>query len=167
MTHLDSELKTKILTLYSDGRYTQKELADRFKISYRTIKRWLQNKNNKKHLSRKKREYESYKIRSIHVKYTIEILEKEPTITMPNLLNKLKIKFTDCNISIRHLTRVIRENNYTRKRTKTRHYPETRYRKPINLKNMMKIFYKETDKYSLDKIISINETSIYSQMVSS
>ena len=49
-------------------------------------------------------------IRSIHVKYAIKMLEKEPTITMPNILNKLKIKFTDCNISIRHLTRVVREN---------------------------------------------------------
>ena len=59
----------------------------------------------------------------MHVKYAIEVLEKEPTITMPNLLNKLKIKFTDCNISARHLTRVIRENNYTRQRTRTPHYP--------------------------------------------
>ena len=131
------------------------------------IKRWIENKNNNKQLSRKKREYESYKIRSIHVKYAIEMLEKEPTITMPNLLNNLKIKFTDCNISVRHLTRVIRENNYTRKRTRIRHYPETRYRKPINLKNMMNKFYTETGKYSLNKIISIDETSIYAQMVSS
>lgn len=50
MTHLDSELKTKIVDLYSDGRYTPKELANHFKISDRTIKRWIQ---NKKHLSRK------------------------------------------------------------------------------------------------------------------
>ena len=167
MTHLEHELKSKILDLYEDGRYTQKELANRFKITDRTIKRWIQNKKNNENLSRKERKYESYKVRSIHVKYAIKMLEKEPTITMPNLLNKLKIKFTDCNISIRHLTRVVRENNYTRKRTRIRHYPETRYRKPINLKTMMKTFYKETDKYSLNKIISIDETSIYAQMVSS
>ena len=48
MTHLNSELKTKILALYSDGRYTQKELANRFKISDRTIKRWIENKNKYK-----------------------------------------------------------------------------------------------------------------------
>lgn len=167
MAHLEHELKLKILDLYEDGRYTQKELANRFKISDRTIKRWVQNKKNNKNLSRKERKYESYKLRSIHVKYAIKMLEKEPTITIPNLLNKLKIKFTDCNISIRHLTRVVRENNYTRKRTRIRHYPETRYRKPINLKTMMKTFYKETDKYFLNKIISIDETSIYAQMVSS
>jgi len=32
---------------------------------------------------------------------------------------------------------------------------------------MMNKFYTETDKYSLNKIISIDETSIYAQMVSS
>ena len=92
MTHLEHKLKLKILVLYDDGRYTQKELADCFKISDRTIKRWIQNKNNNKNLSRKERKYESYKVRSIHVKYAIKMLEKEPTITMPNLLNKLKNK---------------------------------------------------------------------------
>ena len=143
MTHLEPDLKMKILVLYEDGKYSQKELANHFKISERTLKRWLQNKNNNKPLSRKNRNYESYKVRSIHVNYAIKILEKEPTITMPNLLNKLKIKFTDCNISIRHLTRVVRENNYTRKRTRIRHYPETRYRKPINLKIMMNSFMKK------------------------
>ena len=71
-----------------------KELVNYFKIPERTLKRWLQNKKNN---------YESYKARSIHVNYSIIMLEKEPTITMPNLLKKLKIKFNDCNISIRHL----------------------------------------------------------------
>ena len=62
---------------------------------------------------------------------------------MPNLLNKLKIKFSDCDISIRHLTRIICDNNHTRKRTRVRHYPETRYGKPIDLKNMMKTFFQK------------------------
>uniref|UniRef100_A0A6C0JA91 Uncharacterized protein n=1 Tax=viral metagenome TaxID=1070528 RepID=A0A6C0JA91_9ZZZZ len=39
MTHLEHELKLKILDLYDDGIYTQKELANRFKISDRTIKK--------------------------------------------------------------------------------------------------------------------------------
>jgi len=39
MTHLEHGLKLKILDLYDDGRYTQKEIANRFKISDRTIKK--------------------------------------------------------------------------------------------------------------------------------
>ena len=128
MTHIELDLKLKIINLYDDGKYTQKELANHFKISERTLKRWLQYKRNNQELSRKNRAYKSYKVRKQHVKYAIKVLEKEPTITIPNLLNRLKIKFDDCNISTRHLTRVVRENNYTRKRTRIRHYPETRYR---------------------------------------
>ena len=58
---LEHDFKSKILDLYEDGRYTQKELANRFKISDRTIKRWIQNKKNNKNLSRKERKYESYR----------------------------------------------------------------------------------------------------------
>ena len=78
MTHLEHELKLKILDLYDDGRYTQKELANRFKISDRTIKRWIQNKNNNKNLSRKERKYESYKVRSISKKISTKSYEKNP-----------------------------------------------------------------------------------------
>jgi len=37
MTHLEHDLKSKILDLYEDGRYTQKEIANRFKISDKTM----------------------------------------------------------------------------------------------------------------------------------
>lgn len=42
--------------------------------------------------------------------------------------------FDNFSISQGHLAKVIRDNNITRKRTRQRHYHETRYRKPINLK---------------------------------
>ncbi len=48
----------------------------------------------------------------------------------------------------------------------SRHYPETRYGKPIDLKKELKKFYSVVDKYSLNKIISIDETSVYAQMPS-
>ena len=47
------------------------------------------------------------------------------------LWSKLNEKFSDFEISRSHLAKVIRDNNYTRKRTKIRHYPETRYGKSI------------------------------------
>ena len=76
-------------------------------------------------------------------------------------------KYNDFNISKGHLAKVIRDNNITRKRTRQRHYPETRYHKPINLKKELALFYSVTDKYSIHKIISLDETSIHAQMVES
>ena len=53
---------------------------------------------------------------------------------------KIKHKYRDFDITETHLSRVIRDNNFTRKRTKIRDYPETRYNKPIDFVKEMKKF---------------------------
>ena len=59
---------------------------------------------------------------------------------------------------------MIRDNNLTRKRTRTRHYPATIYNTPIDFKKEMKIFYDTVDNFSIHKIFSIHETSIHAEM---
>ena len=71
----------------------------------------------------------------------LKVLKKNQSITNPNLLNKLKSKYPDINISERHLGRIVRENNFTRKRTRRRHFPETRRGKRIDLKKELRITY--------------------------
>ena len=63
------------------------------------------------------------------------------------LWNDIKVKFSDFEISENHLSRVIRENNIIRKRTRIRHYPLTRYGKPIDFKKEMKQFFINIDKF--------------------
>ena len=70
-------------------------------------------------------------------------------------MSNIKEKYSDFEISNSQLSRVIRDNNLTRKRTRIRHYPETRYNKPIDFKKEMKTFYQKVDKFSIHKIISI------------
>ena len=65
-------------------------------------------------------------------------------------------KYDDFDIIPTQLSRVSRDNNITRKRTRIRHYPETRYNKKIDFKKEMKVFYDNVDKYNLSKIISID-----------
>jgi len=48
----------------------------------------------------------------------------------------------------------------TRKRTRHEHYLKERYGKPTDIKKELKAFYKEVSKYTLDKIICLDETSI-------
>ena len=69
----------------------------------------------------------------------------------------MKSKYSDINISERHLGRIVRENNFTRKRTHIRHFPETMQGKRIDLKKELKLFYLVTDKINLDKIICKHE----------
>lgn len=99
--------------------------------------------------------------------YAIKLLNKNPTWSINLLWSNIKDKYDDFEITQTQLSRVIRDNNITRKRTTTRHYPETRYNKKINLKKELKSFYQKVDKFSLSKIISIDETSIHAEMTAS
>ena len=73
---------------------------------------WIQKDGD---LQRKKQIYYSYKIEEKHVKFILKVLKKEQSITNPNLLLKLKSKYPDVNITERHIGRIVRENNLTRK----------------------------------------------------
>ena len=116
-------------------------------------------------LKRQSRNPISYKISQTHVNYLITLVDKYPTWSIKLLLSAMKKRFNNFNISQGHLSKVIRDNNITRKRTRIRHFPETRYGEPIDFKIEMKNFYKITDRYSI-KIISIDETSIHAEMTS-
>jgi transposase len=83
---------------------------------------------------------------------------------MEELHKIVKKKYKEFDITHQHLGQVIRDNNITRKRTRHEHYPKERYGKPTDIKKELKAFYEEISKYSLDKIISLDETSIQPAM---
>ena len=84
---------------------------------------------------------------------------------MEELHKIVKKKYKDFDITPQHLGQVIRDNNITRKRTRHEHYPKERYGKPTDIKKELKTFYNEVGKYSLDNIISLDETSIQPSMI--
>jgi transposase len=165
MNHWSSKVKIRAVEIYINSNITQKDVAKMFEINIRTLQRWLYEYNNDGNLERKKQIYYSYKIEEKHVKYIMKVLKKNQSITNPNLLLKLKSKYPDVNITERHLGRIVRENNLTRKRTRRRHFPETRRGKRIDLKKELKLFYSVTDKFNLNKIICIDETSVSASML--
>lgn len=164
--HHSDEIKQMTIEYYLKNKKTQEEISKIFQISRQTFIRWLKRYNNNK-LDRKNIVRISYKIKKKHVNYALKELNKNKEISINILWNKIRKKYDDFNITPGHLSRVIRDNNVTRKRTTRRHYPETRYNKTIDYKKELRSFYKITDKFSINKIISIDETSIYAQMPSS
>ena len=105
-------------------KYNTKDVAQMFEINIRTLQRWLDEYKKDGNLERKKQIYYSYKIEEKHVKYILKVVKNNQSITNPHLLDKLKSKYPDIKISERHIGRIIRENNLTRKRTRRRHFPE-------------------------------------------
>lgn len=127
----------------------------------------LETYNDNEKLDRPKRQNKSYKTKRKHVDYAIKLLNKNPTWSINLLWSNIKDKYDNFDITQTQLSHVIRDNNITRKRTTTRHYPETRYNKKINFKKEMKSFYQKVNKFNLSKIISIDETSIHAEMTAS
>lgn len=134
MTHCSSKIKIRAVEIYINSTITQENIAKMFEINIRTLQKWLYEYKKDCNLHRKKQIYYSYKIKEKHVKYIMKVLKNNQSITNPNLLIKLKSKYPDGNISERYLGRVVRGNNLTRKRTRRRHFPETRRGKKVDLK---------------------------------
>ena len=136
-----------------------------FNCSERSLKRWISKYRRNKTLKRNNRKPISYKIIKKQVDYGLKLLDKNQQITLPELSKQIKIKYPVFNISSRQLGNVIRDNNKTRKRTKHKHFPKTRYKQSINKKFELNKFYKQINASSIDKIISLDETSIKPAMI--
>ena len=165
--HKSSEVRKLAIDYYLNNDISQTKVAEIFQVSEKTFKRWLKQYKKDKSYEKNSRPAISYKVKQTHIKYIVKLVKKNPTRSIKLLLQNTKAKFSDFNISESQLARVIRDNNITRKRTRVRHYPETRYNNPIDTKKEMKEFYKNVDKFNINKIISIDETSIHAEMTSS
>ena len=95
----------------------------------------------------------------------IKEIKKNKTITMKDLLIKLKENFKNIELTRRHIQNIIKDNYITLKLKRFIHEPIKRYGKDVNIKELIKIFYNEIKKYKLDDIICIDETSLNSYQV--
>jgi hypothetical protein len=124
--------------------------------------RWVEKYNNDGEIKRYNKKPVAYKITKDQVKYALKELDKNKTITMDELLSKIKSKYSLFDLSSRQLSRVVKDNNITLKITRIRHEPNKRFGKDIDINKSIKEFYDEVKKYRLDDIICIDETSIKS-----
>lgn len=80
------------------------------------------------------------------MKFILAELKKNKTITMNELLGKLKEKYPTLTLSRFHLSRIVRDNNITLKITRIRHELTKRFGKEIDINAKIKDFYKEVKK---------------------
>jgi transposase len=84
--------------------------------------RWVERYEEENSIKRHNREPIAYKVSKENVKYIIEQLKKK-TITINDLLAKLKEKFPNLDLSKMHVHRIIKDNNITLKFTRIQHKP--------------------------------------------
>lgn len=168
MTHKSEDYKISAVKYYINNDKSLDEVCEIFDCSRKSLYRWVKRYNEIETLERQNRNPESYKITKKQVKYALKKQKENEQITMVprsgELAKIVKIgiaaKYNDFDITSQHLGQILRDTNITRKRTRHEHYPKERYNKPTNQTKELKIFYKEVRKYSLSKIICLDETSI-------
>ena len=124
--------------------------------------RWVERYKNEGNIDIHYRKPVAYKVKKEYVKFLVDEINKNKTITLQELNQKLKDKYKDANISTTQIFRVINDNNITLKLTRIRHEPNKRFGKDININSKIKEFYEEVKKYKIEDIICIDETSVKS-----
>ena len=165
MKHKTQDYKISAVKYYLKENKSLNEVCDIFSCKKQSLFRWVNRYKKDKSIKRYSRKPVSYKITNEQVKYTLTLLKQNEQITMFELAKLVKQKYKNFDITPQHLGQVIRDKNRTRKRTRHEHFPQTRYRKSINKKTELSKFYKEIKKYPIDKIISLDESSIQPAMI--
>lgn len=160
--HKSEDYKISAVQYYLEHNKSQINTCKIFKCTPRSLIRWVNRYIIEKSVKRHNRKPISYKIRKIHVKFLIKEIIKNKTITMEDLLIKLKENFKDIELTRRHIQNIIKDNYITLKLTHIRHTPIKRFGKNININEKIKEFYNEIKKYKIEDIICIDESSINS-----
>ena len=158
--HKSEDYKLLAVQHYLEQRDKQIDTCNLFKCSPRSLMRWVRRYKLEKYIKRYNRQPIAYKVKRIHVNFILDEINKNKTITIQELLTKLKDKFKDLDISITHLHRIVKHNHISLKMTKLRHEPRKRFGKDINIHKQIKEFYENIKQYDINDIICIDETSI-------
>ena len=157
--HKSEDYKKSAVEYYLVGDKSQLEVCEIFKCSARSLMRWVEKYEKEGEIKRQNRKPVAYKVRKEHVKFLLDEITKNKTITMSELMLKLKEKF-NVSLSRFHINRIINDNNITLKITRIRHEPVKRFGKDIDINKKLDEFYEEIKQYKLEDIICIDETSI-------
>ena len=82
------------------------------------------------------------------MKFILDEIKKNKTITMSELMLKLKDKF-NVELSRFHINRIINDNNITLKITRIRHEPVKRFGKDTNINEKLTDFYEQIKHHKL------------------
>lgn len=165
MAHKTEDYKVSAAKYYTKHKSSLRKTCKIFECSKQSLSRWVRKYKKDKTIKRYNRKPISYKITKKQVDYALKLLDKNQQITMKELHKQVKKKYSKLNITPQHLGKIIKDNNKTRKRTRHQHFPKTRYNKPTDKQKELKKFYQEIDKYKINKIISLDETSIRPSMI--
>ena len=161
-TRKSADYKETAVQYYLLEDRTQEDVCKIFKCTPRSLMRWVERYKKEGNVNIHHRKPVAYKVKNEHVKLLLDEIKQNKTITLQELLQKLKEKYKDVDLTTTQIFRVIRDNNITLKMTRIRHEPIKRFGKDIDINSKIKEFYEAIKKYKIEDIICLDETSIKS-----
>ncbi len=83
--HKSEDYKLSVVKYYLKTNKTQEKVCEIFNCSPRSLMRWVERYNKEKSIKRHSRKLISYKITKEQVKYILDELRKNKTITLEDL----------------------------------------------------------------------------------
>ena len=161
-TRKSNDYKITAVNYYLVEDKTQEEICKIFKCNPRSLMRWVERYKKDGNVDIHYRKPIAYKVKKEYVEFLLQELKNNKTITLQELLQKLKDKYKGVDLTTTQIFRVIKDNNITLKITRIRHEPVKRFGKDIDINANIKKFYEEIKKHKIEDIICIDETSIKS-----
>ena len=161
-TRKSNDYKITAVNYYLVEDKTQEEVCKIFKCNPRSLMRWVERYKKDGNVDIHYRKPIAYKVKKEYVNFLLQELKNNKTITLQELLQKLKDKYKGVDLTTTQIFRVIKDNNITLKITRIRHEPVKRFGKDIDINANIKKFYEEIKKHKIEDIICIDETSIKS-----
>ena len=161
-TRKSNDYKITAVNYYLVEDKTQEEVCKIFKCNPRSLMRWVERYKKDGNVDIHYRKPIAYKVKKEYVEFLLQELKNNKTITLQELLQKLKDKYKGVDLTTTQIFRVIKDNNITLKITRIRHEPVKRFGKDIDINANIKKFYEEIKKHKIEDIICIDETSIKS-----
>ena len=161
-TRKSNDYKITAVNYYLVEDKTQEEVCKIFKCNPRSLMRWVKRYKKDGNVDIHYRKPIAYKVKKEYVEFLLQELKNNKTITLQELLQKLKDKYKGVDLTTTQIFRVIKDNNITLKITRIRHEPVKRFGKDIDINANIKKFYEEIKKHKIEDIICIDETSIKS-----
>ena len=115
--HKSEDFKLSAVEYYLVGDKSQLEVCKIFKCSPRSLMRWVEKYEKEGEIKRENRKPVAYKVHKEHVKFLLDEINKNKTITMTELKHKLKDKFK-IELSRFYINRIVNDNNITLKITR-------------------------------------------------
>jgi transposase len=140
-SHKSNDYKLTAVQYYLVEDKTQEDVCKIFKCSPRSLMRWVERYKKDGNVNIHYRKQIAYKVKKEYVKLLLDEIKKNKTITLQELLQKLKEKYKDIDLTTTQIFRVIQDNNITLKITRIRHEPIKRFGKDIDINSKIKEFY--------------------------